>query len=418
MNLPLHDGRSMIVDMPLLLFAFVLHLLNETSKRSQISRSVCFRINNFMIIMGHSREDIKHKFRRMLKFGLIYFYKLIRATEKLLKRIVVSRDVLLWVIPGFVLYISSMANGSTDYFYLKQYVIFLVLAQFIFWMTLNNRVFSMIRSIHAGSILFFIILLGFYFANLFTDGLYLDITQKNSFPILMLLMSVLCKKINYSKLQRNFFIIALMSAIIASTKLFLVLIVLLFMLRIFKIGTDNRKSSASSASALIHYLLVLLPFYLPFVIFAYADISLGELINMGESRHYINDNIASLISRLFSVPFMLQDDNIYSLLGNNEGSQASVIFWGYPVHNLYASLLYAHGLVLLFVVASYHLVIFRFFARHIDIGIILGFCLIYFNDIYPLYSLFFLPHFISIHGRSAPLMQSRLSHWQIASRRI
>ena len=403
-NLPLHLGRSMDVDMFLLFVAFVLHLLNEASKRSSISHSICLGINNYKIVTDLSREDIKHQIRQMLKFGLIYFYKSIMATVELSKRIIISRDVLIWVIPGFILYISSKANGSTSYFYLKQYLLFLILAQFIYWITLKNRVFSMVQAIHAGSFLFFIILSGFYLINIFTDNLYLDITQKNSFPILMLIMAVVCKKLNYPKLQRNFFIIGLISAIIASTKLFFVLFILLFIMSVFKIGTDNKKSSARLALALIHYFIVLTPFYITYLISAFADIGIDEMINLGESRYNINDNISSLISRLYSIPFMLQDEKFYSLLGNNESLQSSVVFWGYPVHNVYASLIYAHGLLFIFVMASYHLFIFRFFARHIDLGIILGFCIIYSNDIYAFYSLLFLPYFIwRIQARSATL---------------
>jgi hypothetical protein len=403
-NAPLHDGRTMIVDLFLLLFAFARHVTNEASRRGQLKNSSHFQINfpRFFACLPN-RNGKQKKLRLLIEDAVNFLHTIINWIKVRIKLINLSRDALLWVIPGGGVFIASMLNGSTGYFYLKQYLIFLIMVQFIYWIIRRNRVFNLIRSIQAGSFIFFITLFVFYLLNFFTNDLFADLVRKNSFPVLMLIMFAICKKLNLHKMQRNFFILGLMSAVVASTKIFFILGLILIFMNISRVAATKGNSNPNPLFALVHYFIVFSPLYLPFLAFEYLDLDIEKLISMGENRYNINDDLASLVSRLFSVPFMMQDANFYSLFGNGEGAQALVLFWGYPVHNIYASLLYAHGIIVFIVLCFYNVAVFRWLALHADLGVIMGVCLIYFNDIYPLYSIFFLIHFISIHGGSKKL---------------
>lgn len=411
LNLPLHGNRSLIINMLFLLFAFVLYFLNESSKTRKISLPVCTVRLNLINFSNQSREYVKSDYRWMPKVELINYYKLSSLIKKSSDISCINYKLIIFIlIPGVALFISSFYNESTDYFYLCQYIVLVALIQLFYLIALKNQEYRLIEAIYAGSLLFFLIIAGFYIINIFTNNLFLDITQKNIFPLFMIVMSVLCKKVNYPKLQRKFFIIGLLSAIVASTKLFFILIATLFMLRFFKIGNNYNKFSTSPALVFIHYLIIIIPFCLPFILSAYTGLSIDDLIIIGEGRHSIDDNISSLISRIYSVQSILQQENLNPLFGNNEASMAGLLFWGYPVHNLYASLWYAHGLILILILASYHLLAFRFFSRHFDLGVIFGFCLSYSNDILIIYSIFILPYFISICGRTVPKTQPLLPH--------
>ena len=112
-----------------------------------------------------------------------------------------------------------------------------------------------------------------------------------------------------------------------------------------------------------------------------ADINIDDMIDLEQRRYFINDNIGSLVSRIYSVQILLIQENFLKMFGNNEDAISDFKFWGYPVHNLYMSLIFAHGYLLLLVFIVYICSIYRFFARHMGLGLILSFTIIYSNDI-------------------------------------
>ena len=391
-NLPLHDSRSIIIDLIFLIFGFFLLILsltlkhvngvvNKATTHDQIKKfSIELNIYNQLLING---KNLINYFCNSLKF---YGNSIVN----LLSFIYIDRLILLWVIPGAVIYISSRANESSNLMYFKQYIVFFTLIQFISWAIKYRGVNSLFNTILSGSKFYLFVQSLFFVLNIINEGGYQDLIQRNSFPMAMLIMSELSRGINNKNLYKNFILIGLISALISSTKIFFLLLFLLYFVRKIKFLNSYR-----IFSIILHYMTVLFPVFLPFLILLLTGFEINDVIELGQNRYFINDNIGSLISRIYSVEFMLVQENFWNFFGNNESSIAEVNFWGYPVHNLYFSLVYAHGYLLLLVFFIYNFSIYRFISDNLGLGLILAFIIIYFNDIIPVLSLLFIPYIIS-----------------------
>jgi hypothetical protein len=394
-NLPLHDGRAIIIDLMMLTFAFSLHLLNEAYKFKKVQGNTLSHDKNVMLDKHQFLNHLKISHQELALKTLHWLQMIEGAFLNLCSLIIFNRITLLWFIPACLIYLSSRINESTDQIYFKQYIVFLMSILLIFWIVRQGSVHKFLITLQTGSLAFLFIQITFFILNILQEGLYQDLTQKNAFAVMMLILASLCKELNMSKMYRNFIIIGSVSAAISSTKLFFLLAFIILLINHVQYFNDKSGKIFKLASTLTHYLIILLPLFIPLAISQLISIEIDDLIEMEKSRYIINDNIGSMVSRIYSMPFMLSSDNFWSLTGNNERALSDLKFWGYPVHNLYLSLAYAHGTLLLIVLSTFHLAMYRYFARHIQLGLILGFYVIYFNDIYPMLSLFFVPFLVS-----------------------
>ena len=388
-NLPLHDSRFILVDLLLLTFGFYFFIFNKSVKYINYQG---LKTKNFSQMEIFQTEiNINKKFLNIFSniFNKIYLEIMLIISNilRLTDNIIFSRSILLWLIPGVFIYIASKINESSNLIYFKQYFLFYVLIQCIFWSIKHGGVNSLFNSILNGSIVYLVIQSLFFLFNIIHPGVYQDIIEKNFFPILMLLMSELSRVFSDKKFYKRFVFIGLISAFIASTKIFFVLLSLLFFINKIKIIKLNKKFSLA-----LHYGVIFFPIFFPYLIYFITNIDINDIIELGDNRYFINDNIGSLISRVYSVEYMLEQNNFWNIFGNNESSIADVNFWGYPVHNLYFSLAYAHGYLLLLVLFVYNISIYRFLANNIGLGLILSFLIIYLNDISPMLSLLFVPY--------------------------
>jgi hypothetical protein len=389
-NLPLHDSRFIVIDFILLTLGFSLFIYKRSVK--YINYKIV-KLKNFpQKEVFQPKLNLNNKFLNIFSiiFNKIYLTKfIIKNTLRLADSITFNRMILLWLIPAIFIYFASKINESSNLLFFKQYFLFYVLIQFIFWSIKHGGINALFNSILNGSIVFLVIQSLFFFLNIAYSGVYQDIIEKNSFPILMLLMSELSRVFGDKKFYKSFFFIGLISALIASTKIFFLLLSLLFFINKIKIIKANKKFSLA-----LHFGVILFPIFFPYLINFITDIDINDIIELGDNRYFINNNIGSLISRVYSVEYMLEQENFWNIFGNNESSIADVNFWGYPVHNLYFSLAYAHGYLLLLVLFLYNISIYRFLANNIGLGLILGFLIIYLNDIPPMLSLLFIPYII------------------------
>jgi hypothetical protein len=401
-NLPLHSSRTLVIDLLILLLAFFLLIFNETKKHrnnhdEKVNASsqlkTCFWAKREI----NSRNNLLNKnlFNNLLyfpgRFGDFFL--------RLCGFLTFSHTVLLWAIPGFFIYISSIINGSTELMYFKQYFVFLILTQFFFWVIKRGQLYSLVIGIRVGAVLFISVQVLFFILNIMYDGLYQDLTQKSSFSIAMLIMSELSRRLGWENLYKSFIFIGFVSAIIGSAKIFF----LLFFLVMIVSKINLRGAIAMSIS----YIIMLLPVVVPYIISLMMDIQIDEVIERGNHRINIDDNVSSLVSRIYSVEYTIMQENFWTMFGNNESAASHAIFWGYPVHNLYIALIYSHGYLLLIIIILYKLAIWRFFQGNAGLGLILSFTVIYVNDILPLLSLFFIPYVISKNNQISRAVQSQ-----------
>jgi hypothetical protein len=392
-NLPLHDGRTHVVDLLILILGFLLIVLNEITRRKNYQTETVKVVSQFKIDSTVKCFPINHHNfvnQNILSF-ILCFLKIIRNYFLNLHNLIAfNRTVLLWTVPGFFIYISSIISESTHLIYFKQYMVFCILIQFIFWGVRCCGVILFLKTIRNGSILFISVQGLLFLLNLIQDGLHQDLIEKNSFPVAMLILSELSRKLGAKNLYKSFIVIGSISAIIGSAKIFFLLLFALLILNKVKLI-----SSSKFIAVLIPYAVILLPFMIPRIITLALNIEIDEVIELGKNRFNINDNIGSLVSRIYSVGYTINQINFLTLFGNNESVTSTVLFWGYPVHNLYVALVYSHGFFFLLVLILYNLAIWRFFQRNAGLGLIFGIIVIYFNDILPMLSLFFIPYIIS-----------------------
>jgi hypothetical protein len=393
-NLPLHDGRTFLIDAYILMFCLCLFVLNQALKyRTSLNKDIAE--NNVNHIMKYGAQSQPYSNVRALAFNAIdYLISTGYNFIGLFKKIPISYTFLICIPPGFFIYVSSKINESAQLFYFKQYLLFVILIQLLFWTVRYGRIDSLFNVVLNGSILFTLIQTLLFGLNIIHDGAYQDLIIKNAFPIAMLIMSEICKGVNKNGMSKRFLVIGTISAIISSTKLFFVII--LAAIAINFLINNHVKSLRGRGLVLLPWYLFLLfsPFLFPLVIEFLFDLEINDLIEIGADRYYIDDNIASLVSRVYSVVYIFSQENILAIFGSGESAMSNIIFWGYPVHNIYASLVYAHGALVLWIFVLYHFMIYRFLCRNPGLCTILGFVLIYFNDIYPMMSLLFIPTII------------------------
>jgi|GEM_PF-5451044 len=402
-DLPLHDGRSLLVDALILIFCFSLFILNLASTYQGAQSRGSAEYNNKNIIeyeiLNRLNSSIAEKINDLITYLKYFFYLLFFF----FKNIKFHYLVLIWAIPGFFIYEASRINGSTALMYFKQYMLFIALIQFIFWAVKYGKTNSFFSVILNGSFLFLSVQVLLFALNTIFDGLYQDLIQKNSFPIAMLILGEICRQGGMRNEFKRFIVIGAISATIAAAKLFFLLAVLLFILNrsinFFK-KSPHARGFVSVAS---HYLIVFSPFIIPHAIMHFFNINIDDFIEIEDDRYFIDDNIGSLVSRVYSFTYLLAQENFLTVFGSNESAMSQVVFWGYPVHNIYASVAYSHGALVLTTLILYHLAIYRFLRRNAELGVILGFIIIYFNDIYPMLSLFFIPYFLRNNIGAAPI---------------
>jgi hypothetical protein len=396
-NLPLHDGRSLLIDGFILMFCFCLYVLNHSLKyRSSLTESNADNYEGKIIKCGALCKQ--YPTERGLAFNVIIFLKdTANNFIFLCKNLPFSYMVLIWIVPGFFIYVSSKINGSTQLFFFKQYLILVALIQLIIWDVKYGRIDSFINTFLNVSILFVFfqtLLLGL---NIIYSGAFQDVMVKNSFPIVMLILSEICKGDNRYDMSKRFIIVGAISAIISSVKLFFILLPLMAIINYLRKKHVKSERNRGFFSLAWYISIVFSPFLIPLFIQYMFNIDMGQVIEIGVDRYYIEDNIASLLSRLYSVIFMFHEGSIWTIFGNNESTLSNIIFWGYPVHNLYASLAYSHGMLVFSIFILYNFFIYRFIRHNTALSTILGFSLIYFNDIYPMLSLLFIPY--AIHSK-------------------
>lgn len=389
LNLPLHNGRSYYLDIYLLLLSISIILLGKTTKTKYNEHEL------------KADPDLVISLRKIIN----YITQLINKALGLITHIRFEKIHFIWILPLIFILLSSRANNSILYFYLKQYATFFLLSYIIYIAVKNQKEHALYRTIYYVCAGYVTLLFIFFIANFFTGGMFTDITQKNTLPLLLLVMSELSYQANLKRLSRKFNWLGFISATIASAKLFFLMIIALYIIRKIEKRIDKRFFLRLLRSNYF-YLIILSPFYLPFLFFFLFEIDMDFITSLGESRYDVNDNLASLISRVYSVYYMLTLEHLFSFWGFGEGTVNDIQFWGYPVHNLILSLFYSHGLMvggsLLIVLIS-----LRSWARqHMGLGLILSLSIIYINDIYPYLALFFIPYFQKVSTQKNNRLQN------------
>lgn len=407
--LPLFNQRILIVDSSVVILALSMMLSLQTRERLEGQDCIQGRCVNF----GVSRRP----------FNLIIVYDLVKAslswTSELLARLPLLLDAvrmhfitIIFFALSVLLYISSKANESTLLFYFWQFFLLAIVSLYF-------GMIGSVRSLHSLSIIALrvLIIMAVVLALLvvaYISSLHdtKDLFSRNSLPVISIVLRLIFQRLGDHKSARIALTVGVVLAILASTKIFILLLFLLYLSGPLVVRT-GRLVGAIKYSCF--FLIVLAPFLLPQFVMYQMDVTLDYIVELGENRYYINDGVASLISRLFSVYSLVHHESfLASFFGAGEASIPDLHFWGYPVHNLPLSLIYSHGYTGLLASCSIVMILSRLIKYDFRLSLVGAFSLTYFNDLYPFFALIFVPlirpNFFGVSGnflgkRQAPRCQ-------------
>ena len=136
-----------------------------------------------------------------------------------------------------------------------------------------------------------------------------------------------------------------------------------------------------------------IPIIVVFIVEFYLDVNIQDLRAFEEYRYYISGNIASSVSRIYGVVWLLMVNSheIFPFGTSLASSSEELLFWGYPVHNFYMVLLLKYGVFGLLGVIGLSYTIYKLMWRNFGLGLTLLFCMVNFNDFYPGFVLFLVP---------------------------
>ena len=191
-NLPLHDSRSLLLDLIILILGFCFFIFNEVTKQRNDRESkgtkfsqIKIESNNTMIEVGRRHKSNFYPSKIIYRDGFTNLCSLIHF----------DRGILIWILPGIIILLASIINESSQYMYFKQYLVFYILIQYVSWVIERNGANALFCTILYGSMLFLFVQFSFFLLNLIHDGAYQDLIEKNSFPIAMLAMSELSRRL-------------------------------------------------------------------------------------------------------------------------------------------------------------------------------------------------------------------------------
>lgn len=304
LNLPLYGIRILFLDMYLLLFGLCMYLY--TNKQ---------------------RLDANNAYRGLLNNKpLIFLISIIFITIYLN----ISLNIL---------------NQDSDYFFILQTTNFLLGFFYLYLIISNGNVDSFFKSLAYALWLMLI-----FQVSLKTFGLIAGLSgeilsNRNGIPYIALFFYFfysLYKKSN----SKNLLILVTLSALINQVNGIFV-ILLLYLLHYICIKTVLRISFIKAIYIPTIFILFIFGTYFGIDLFLYSfGMSPDELYSIEEYRFYLPDNIASIVSRLGSVPFTIRywlDSG--DIMGLGPTVASSVLFWGYPVHNYFASVIAISGVL-------------------------------------------------------------------------
>ncbi|MDB2464696.1 hypothetical protein N9W55_02920 [Amylibacter sp.] len=288
----------------------------------------------------------------LLLFGLLLYMQSENQRKIYIKAYIhflnISKSVVfIWAsfIFLFISTLSNILNDEQDYFLHLQLLSFIIGFIYFYLIIFNDGIKLFLRSLSA-ALWVLLIFQSFIYISADTLGLSGEIVSKrNGMAYVALFFFILHNTYSEGKGRKELLLVVLL-ALINQTNGVMVLIILYFLNYTSSKTILRFKTMRFVYPKLVFIAIVLASYYGLYVVLFYIGISENELNALEAKRYYIPDNIGSMISRLGSVPFTvetwIQTGNIFGL-GPREASK--LLYWGYPVHNYFASLIAISGLL-------------------------------------------------------------------------
>ena len=326
-------------------------------------------------------------------FSLLFFLTSIIFLNKhnLISRVRNIKPKYIYYIFFFIpifLFLQFFKNDS-DYFYLLQITSVSLSILFSILLVRGFGIQKFIKNFSRYSFFVVFIMSVIWILWFLEIGNLIDAKTRNSLPYLMLGLYYLMKSL---KQKNHFLVFFFILCFICETR-GAILIYLLCLVSNYFLKFLNTKSKLIIYKISIIF-VVFFPILSIFLVKEYLNIDLADLKELENYRYYINDDIASLISRIAGAGYILINNlsEIFPLGSYNLLKIDS--FWGYPTHNyLYYSIM-KYGIfgcifVFFLIKITYKVMLYNF-----NLGLIFIYCLTSFNDFYIGFLIFLIPLFI------------------------
>jgi hypothetical protein len=290
-------------------------------------------------------------------------------------------------IPIF-LFLQFFKNDS-DYFYLLQITSASLSILFSILLVRGFGIQKFIKNFSRYSFFVVFVMSVIWILWFLEIGNLIDAKTRNSLPYLMLGLYYLMKSL---KQKNHFLVFFFILCFICETRGAILIYLLCLVSNYFLKFINNKNKLIIYKISII--LIVFFPILSIFLVKEYLNIDFAAFKELENYRYYINDDIASLISRNAGAGYILINNlsEIFPLGSYNLSKIDS--FWGYPTHNyLYYSIM-KYGIfgcifVFFLIKITYKVMLYNF-----NLGLIFIYCLTNFNDFYIGFLIFLIPLFI------------------------
>lgn len=295
---------------------------------------------------------------------------------------------------AIVFFCIDVFHGATRFFFALQTAIVGIIASAIYLVVRTDQHRELLRKLDYGLLLLVGIKALLLVAQQFTILQGELAAERNSWSYLGILAFVLALHYRTPHEARRTLILALLLIGLNSTKGALVLLIAVAVAHFIDKMKRRREMfavgffiSMVTSVVVVHWLAY--QYGLQYL----AMPSLEDLEYAGSLyRSMVNDQIASAVSRVFSVPYTLAVvSEEGALLGLGEVEAGKITFWGYPVHNLFVSYVAVFGVVGVLFVAAFLAALFVLAKRSVALCLVTFFSVIVANDLYAMTAAALLP---------------------------
>jgi hypothetical protein len=314
-------------------------------------------------------------------------------SKYLLDNLLIPKEFIIFFLATYLMSLGFLFKEKNDTFFISQILDFLMALFFLKNFIISNDIKIFLITINKMLYLFLIIFCFLSIINLLTINNSMNqLIQINYFPFIGFLIYLLSKNYNLKKEANISLLLTFLLACICLVKAIFIIIPLFYFLEWIIKKIRNKKLRRYFKFSVLFIFLVL-PFALPYLVEFFLGISIININLMESNRYFLDDNISSLLSRIFSVTKIINSQNIFTLFGIDLSRENPYLTLGYPVHNLLLAMLIRNGIFGLF--AAIALIInFIYLSKHNFFIALFGIiCISYFNDFYSWFSLFFFPLF-------------------------
>ena len=301
--LPLYGIRILFFDMYLLLIGILLY--TYTSKQRRLAQEACrsfLQIRSFVALIS-------------IIFVMLY-----------------------------INFLLNIINQEYDYFFIVQTLNFTIGFIYLYLIICNGGLDSFLKSL---SIALWLMLMFQFSLRIISTLLGMSgeiLSNRNGIAYVALLFCILHSAHVAKRQKRSFMLVASLALVNQTNGVFLLLLV--SFLHLLATKTLLRVGLFRKLYIPIIFSVISLGSYFGLgLLLLGLGLSTSDVVVMEEYRYSISDNLASLISRLGSLPYTIdywfESGRIFGL-GPEKASR--LLFWGYPVHNYFASVVAITGI--------------------------------------------------------------------------